>query len=661
MVVSAQRGEQPHGGGALYSLLVYVDNSVAPVRMDVPASDATELVLGVQERLGLPVVSVSYWDEDFGEYAQLKTLAPLALIGGKGKLWVATQGIKAMPITEEKDALEHGVIREAVERLSPPSPDVVFDLREIVRIQNHEFEQRFAARRRQLFDPSARTLLKFYAGQQPPEDAAREGFRLPSQPGPYGLGVIFSGDISVAHVSDEVKLLLCEVAVGRFTTLHNEQDRGVTLEVLRHMGYDSVLSRTTTHPSQPRLEEHIIYHPHQAVARYLVTCGFRRGPTIRPELRGAPADAHMWCLQCGHLVSAMELLGRHQGHAAKGIDEVASRERDLLTRCDAILERTIEQRQRDLAELEKMKAHYSQEGRDTMQRTKALVDDLKGCLDAKYMELLTQTDVREQAVVARLGGLVQPLQDEASQLVAKQLQLREALELARHPTAAAQAEFLSRVTDLHNSLNTHPKFDEAPDVSPYTPSLSLTIDGSACYDAIQRLGVADASGFAAGSAAQPPGVPPAAHPLGTAALRPEGLLLRDDSLGTTAARLAAVEQGHLWVVPNALQHFAHDQTRDIFSDPFVLGGQTWELKVSFLSGERAVAVYLHAVRHQMRTNFRVAVFRPGSWHVKSTRNWADEFKGRGWGIKPYISLDDLHSFIVNDTLKWLVVFTGNLY
>lgn len=80
--------------------------------------------------------------------------------------------------------------------------------------------------------------------------------------------------------------------------------------------------------------------------------------------------------------------------------------------------------------------------------------------------------------------------------------------------------------------------------------------------------------------------------------------------------------------------------------------------MSFLAGERAIAVYLHAVRHQMRTNFRIAVFRHNRWHVKSTRNWSEEFRGRGWGIKPFIPVDELHAFIHNDTLKWCIVFTG---
>eukprot|EP00756_Hemistasia_phaeocysticola_P012153 Hpha_TRINITY_DN15176_c0_g13::TRINITY_DN15176_c0_g13_i1::g.127780::m.127780 len=646
------------GHGALFSLLVYVDNSVAPVRMDISATDATELAIAVQDRLGLPIASASYWDEEFGEYALLRSLAPLAVQGGRAKLWVATQGVKAMPITEEKDALEYSTIRESVEALTPPEPGTAFELKEIVRVQSHELEHRFVTRRRQLFDPSTRTVLKFYADSQPAEEAAKEGFRLPSRPGPYGLGIIFSSDISVAHAADEVRLLLCEIATGRATTLNNEQDRGVTLEVLRHMGYDSVLARTTLQPGAPRLEEYIVYHPHQAIARYLVTCSFRRGGALGRALgkqRFRP-DARLWCIQCGELIAADELLGQHKGHQAKGIEEIAGRERDLLSRCDAILDRTLEQRQKDIAELERMKGHYSQEGRDVRVRCKQLVDDLKGLLDSRYQELLSQVEGKEGLVTARLNQLIGPLQDESAQLVSKQMQLKEALEIARHTVPAAQADFLSRVTDLHNSLNTHPKFDEAPDVTPHAPALALAIDGSAVYESIATLNIEDTASAVAGA---PAGRGPiAAHPLGTLALRPEGLLLRDDSLDTLEARLAAVEQGHLWVVPDARQHFAHDQTRDIFSDPFVLGGQTWELKVSFLQGERSVAVYLHAVKHDMRTNFRIAVFRQNRWHVKSTRNWGEEFRGRGWGIKPYILLDELHSFIQNDTLKWLVVFTG---
>lgn len=324
------------------------------------------------------------------------------------------------------------------------------------------------------------------------------------------------------------------------------------------MGYDSVLARTTAAPSLARLEEYIIYHPHQALARYLITCGFRRGPG--PLGRGgqrsdmctthAGEPLRMWCLQCSELVCALCLFGKHKGHPAKNVDEVASRERDLLQRCDAILERTIDQRQRDLGELEKMRAHYSQVSREAMARASAVIDDLKGCLDARYQELLAQVEGREGAVEQRLSALVAPLQDEAAQLTAKQQQLREALDIARHPRPAAQAEFLSRVTDLHNSLNTHPKFDEAPDVTPHAPSISLAIDGTPVYEAIRQLRVDDASAFRAGNPPASQLAPTAPHPLGTVALRPEGLLLRDDSLDTAEARLEAVEKGHIWVVPN---------------------------------------------------------------------------------------------------------------
>ena len=245
----------------VYHVLVYVDNAVTPVKIEAQAADATELVLQIQKSIGLPIISISYWDDKSRAYVQLRTLVPLQ--EGKSKLWVATSGVKAMPITEEKDPLEFGTIREQIEKLTPPDDGVIFDVREILRVQNHSLEQKFKSRKAQLFDSNSRTVLKFHAESQPVEQILKSGFKVPARPGPYGLGIIFSSDISVAQASENVRFLLCEVATGRYTTLHNEEDRGTTLEVLQHMGYDSVLSRTATHPNMTKMEEYIVYHPNQ--------------------------------------------------------------------------------------------------------------------------------------------------------------------------------------------------------------------------------------------------------------------------------------------------------------------------------------------------------------------------------------------------------------
>ena len=244
-----------------FNLLVYVDNAVTPVKLEVQAADATELVLQIQRSIGLPIVSISYWDDSAREYVQLRTLVPLQ--SGKSKLWVATSGVKAMPITEDKDPLEYNTIREQVEKLTPPEDGMVFTVKEILRVQNHNLEQKFKVRKAQLFDPNSRTALKFHAESQPVDQILKNGFRLPARPGPYGIGVIFSSDIGVSHATESVRFLLCEVAIGRFTTLHNEEDRGATLEVMQHMGYDSVVSRTSTHPNLQKMEENIIYHANQ--------------------------------------------------------------------------------------------------------------------------------------------------------------------------------------------------------------------------------------------------------------------------------------------------------------------------------------------------------------------------------------------------------------
>ena len=401
--------------GGAYSLLVFVDNAVTAVKIDLEANDVNELVLQIQRIIGLPLASICYWDEVSREYVQLRTLAPLT--DGKCKIWVATRGVKAMPITEDKDALEFSSIREQVEKLTPPEDGLAFRVNEILRVQNHTLDQKFRMRRSQLFDPSARTTLKFHAGNQPTDQILKEGFLIPTRPGPYGLGVIFSSDISVAYHTEAVRFLLCEVAIGRSTTLHNEEDRGTTYEVLQHMGYDSVISRTSAHPTFDQLEENIVYHPHQAIPRYLVTCNLVKSRGHKSKLNDrcrqhSGEQLKLWCLTCGHMVCPYCMFGSHAGHTAKGLDEVASKERDLLMRCETVLQRTIEQRQNDLGDLEKMKSHYHSVARDTVDTLGRDITDIKTQLDTQHHELLRQIESTENTVGLRLAGFVNPLQQE---------------------------------------------------------------------------------------------------------------------------------------------------------------------------------------------------------------------------------------------------------
>ena len=120
----------------------------------------------------------------------------------------------------------------------------------------------------------------------------------------------------------------------------------------------------------------------------------------------------LWCLTCEHTICAFCLLGTHQGHNAKDIDGVASRERDLLIRCEAVLQRTIEQRQRDLADLEKMKGHYNALVRDSVKELTISVEDMKGLLDSQHKHILKQIEGRETNMAGTLASFTSPLQEE---------------------------------------------------------------------------------------------------------------------------------------------------------------------------------------------------------------------------------------------------------
>ena len=126
-------------------------------------------------------------------------------------------------------------------------------------------------------------------------------------------------------------------------------------------------------------------------------------------------------------------------------------------------------------------------------------------------------------------------------------------------------------------------------------------------------------------------------------------------------QLQELSYGYIWVIPTPGKYFAADQRSDVFSDPFTLSGQRWELR--FCSAdEDHLNVFLKPLGHTQRLDFRVVAFAPNVWHVREANGWSEAFAGKGWGIRPYCRRAQmLATFVHDNVVKICVTPLGALY
>lgn len=172
------------------------------------------------------------------------------------------------------DILEYNSIKDNVERFIQPDHGKFLNVISIDKIINLKLEEKFLKRQKTMIGYSQETTkLKFHGTN---EDALmkiiEEGFQLPKVEGMYGLGIYFATDSSKSaqYVGEKCKLLLCEVALGK-SIVFKSANHSLNLEILTKMGYDSVYApRNTQDTSGVKFDEFIIYHPYQAIPRYLI-------------------------------------------------------------------------------------------------------------------------------------------------------------------------------------------------------------------------------------------------------------------------------------------------------------------------------------------------------------------------------------------------------
>ena len=218
--------------------------------------------------------------------------------------------------------------------------NVKVHLHKVEELSNPECEHRYQLRRRELPDAENIMLVTVGGSKEVVKSIAQFGFELSSEKGPFGVGaMVFGSNIrSVGEdghpvATDSNKLLICEAALG-LPKILTKPTPHLSLPALEAQGYSSAILPPGV-PSGPgesedTMPEHVVlYHPHQAVPRHLLTYTIEEldpevlCPVSGEELRLVHRKyGSLECLSC-----AVAGEGEYSSEAYETIEEAARRDR----------------------------------------------------------------------------------------------------------------------------------------------------------------------------------------------------------------------------------------------------------------------------------------------------------------------------------------------
>eukprot|EP00755_Sulcionema_specki_P008742 Sspe_Gene.41771::Locus_20221_Transcript_1_1_Confidence_1.000_Length_1649::g.41771::m.41771 len=167
---------------------------------------------------------------------------------------------------------------------------------ELERITNPVLEKRFERRKAELADKTAGVVRRFHSPISSINTKIQDhGFSLLVDGQRQFLRFVTKAPAS--HPPGAFKLLLCDVAVGKYKAVNN--DDGITPEQLVSEGYDSMYLfyppkggedwSAPPHDRKRIPDEFILFHPDQAIPRYVVT--FIIHPSLTPASPNSPLSA----------------------------------------------------------------------------------------------------------------------------------------------------------------------------------------------------------------------------------------------------------------------------------------------------------------------------------------------------------------------------------
>ena len=173
-------------------------------------------------------------------------------------------------------ATEYLDVEDSVKKFIQPFHQWYPNVTKIVKVTNYKLKIKFMERKRTLFDPEGRSVLKFHGtGEDGVEGITKSGFRLPTGGNPmYGFGIYFASDASKSaqeiYTKGSNKLLLCEVLMGKSLTVESAQNN-MTLAELKKRQCDSLFAKRDTKSKGGVLfDEFVVYDPDQAYPKYII-------------------------------------------------------------------------------------------------------------------------------------------------------------------------------------------------------------------------------------------------------------------------------------------------------------------------------------------------------------------------------------------------------
>ena len=187
-----------------------------------------------------------------------------------------SSGFKLVTVDKVQSAAVYSDIEDMMLNYNLPVHNWNPTVTKIEKIVNPTLKKKFEAAKTRC---SGRyTALKFHGtGDEGIKNIPKEGFWDPKQhskTGMFGKGIYFSTNSSKSgqyvYTKGSNKILVCEVLLGKSKVVQGS-DSSLTLEKIRHEGYDSVFApRDTKSYGGVMHDEFVIFDPDQALPRYII-------------------------------------------------------------------------------------------------------------------------------------------------------------------------------------------------------------------------------------------------------------------------------------------------------------------------------------------------------------------------------------------------------
>ena len=172
-----------------------------------------------------------------------------------------------------------------------PDPGMTISIVELERITSPVLQKRYERRKAELTDGGV--VRRFHSPVSSNNTKIQDtGFTLPATGTQMSLR--FLTKAPAAHAPGAYKLLLCEVAVGKYKACSGNGD-SITPEQLVSEGFDSAYLFYTGlggSASQDTPDEFLLFHPDQSLARHVVTFLVHQTPIAPPSSPTHSPPAH---------------------------------------------------------------------------------------------------------------------------------------------------------------------------------------------------------------------------------------------------------------------------------------------------------------------------------------------------------------------------------